>query len=54
LILSHWGTVDAPYIDAFNGDPEALYDRIVNPKRIRLVAAGEPIELKSTTSNNLE
>ena len=54
LILSHWGTVDAPHIDAFNGDPEALYDRIVNPKRIRLVAAGEPIELKSTTSNNLE
>ncbi len=23
LILSHWGTVDAPHIDAFNGDPEA-------------------------------
>lgn len=45
---------NAWHIDAFNGDPEALYDRIVNPKRIRLVAAGEPIELKSTTSNNLE
>ncbi|WP_312731341.1 MBL fold metallo-hydrolase [Enterococcus sp.] len=54
LILSHWGTVDAPHIDAFNGDPEALYDRIVNPKRIRLVAAGEPIELKLTTSNNVQ
>ncbi|MUN72880.1 MBL fold metallo-hydrolase [Enterococcus casseliflavus] len=53
LILSHWGTVDAPHIDAFNGDPEALYDRIVNPKRIRLVAAGEPIELKSPTPNNV-
>ncbi|KAF1302694.1 MBL fold metallo-hydrolase [Candidatus Enterococcus willemsii] len=48
LILSHWGTVDAPHIDAFNGDPEELYPRIINPERIRLVAAGEPFELHSS------
>ncbi|WP_207940987.1 hypothetical protein DOK78_001461 [Enterococcus sp. DIV2402] len=45
LILSHWGTVDAPHIDAFNGNPEDLYDRIINPKRIQLVAAGEAFKL---------
>lgn len=48
LILSHWGTVDAPHIDAFNGNPEELYPRIINPERIQLVAAGEPFELHSS------
>ncbi|MBO1307214.1 MBL fold metallo-hydrolase [Enterococcus sp. 669A] len=45
LLLSHWGTVDAPDKDVFNGDPEDLYDKVVNPERIRVLAAGEPFRL---------
>jgi L-ascorbate metabolism protein UlaG (beta-lactamase superfamily) len=47
LILSHWGTVDAPHMNVFNGDPDDLMDKILNPERIQLLAAGEPFELKN-------
>jgi len=45
LILSHWGTVDAPEIDAFNADPKNLFGRVDNVERIQLLAAGEPYKL---------
>lgn len=46
LLLSHWGSVDAPSMDAFNANPEDLYSTVVNPERILLVAPGEPYSLK--------
>jgi len=46
LLLCHWGTVDAPEMTPFNGDPQQLMDRIINPERIRIVAPGEPFILK--------
>ena len=42
----HWGTVDAPEMNAFNGDPKSLNGRVVNPERIRVVAPGEAFVLK--------
>lgn len=46
LILIHWGTVDAPEMNAFNGDPQSLYGKVVNPERIKVVAPGEEYILK--------
>ena len=46
LILIHWGTVDAPDMDAFNGNPKSLEGRIINPERIHIVAPGEVFSLK--------
>lgn len=46
LLLSHWGTVDAPDFSPFNGDPKSLTGRVVNPKRIHILAPGEPYKLK--------
>lgn len=45
LILSHWGSVDAPDLLPFNGDPARLAGRIRNPERIRRLAPGEPFSL---------
>lgn len=42
IILGHWGFVDAPDFIPFNGDPQHLKDRIVNPERIIVLAPGEP------------
>lgn len=47
LILIHWGTVDAPAMDAFNGDPQSLMDRIIHPQRIVVLAPGERYQMKS-------
>lgn len=47
LLLCHWGTVDAPDFDVFNGDPEKLMDVVVNPERIHVLAPGEPYVLKA-------
>ncbi len=41
LLLIHWGSVDAPNMDAFNGNPEDLYDKVINPNRIQVLAPGE-------------
>ena len=53
LLLCHWGSVDAPDFNPFNGDPEKLAKAIVNPGRIKVLAPGEPFTLrklkKSTT-----
>ena len=46
LLLSHWGSVDAPGFTPFNGDPKQLEGRVVNPKRIHLLAPGEPFTLQ--------
>ena len=50
LLLSHWGTVDAPDFTPFNGDPAKLASLVVNPKRIRVLAPGEPFILTRLTS----
>ena len=46
LLLSHWGTVDAPDMKPFNADPKDLEGRIVNPGRIHILAPGEAFVLK--------
>ena len=46
LLLCHWGSVDSPDFSPFNGDPKKLYDVVTNPKRIRVLAPGEPFVLK--------
>lgn len=51
LILSHWGSVDAPDMKAFNADPTSLDGRVVNPERVHLLAPGEPFKLKRMNNN---
>lgn len=46
LILWHWGSVDAPEWKEFNGDPEELCRRIVNPERVVVLSPGEAYQLK--------
>jgi hypothetical protein len=41
LILWHWGSVDAPEWNEFNGNPDVLCSRIVNPGRVVVLAPGE-------------
>jgi len=45
LLLSHWGSVDAPDFAPFNANPERLKKAIVNPDRIHVLAPGEPYVL---------
>lgn len=47
LLLSHWGSVDAPNMDAFNANPDDLYGFVKNPERIYVLAPGEAYTLKS-------
>lgn len=46
LILWHWGSVDAPKMKEFNGDPVELAEKIINPGRIVVLAPGEAYELR--------
>tara|TARA_R110000868_G_scaffold144389_5_gene363452 strand:- start:2195 stop:3130 length:936 start_codon:yes stop_codon:yes gene_type:complete len=46
LILGHWGFVDAPDFIPFNGNPDNLKSRVVNPDRILVLAPGQPYTLK--------
>ncbi len=46
LLPIHWGCVDAPEWKEFNGDPEVVRNRIVNPDRLYVKAVGEAYELK--------
>lgn len=46
LLLSHWGTVDAPDFTPFNGDPKSLQGKVVNPARIKVLAPGEAFQLQ--------
>ena len=41
LILWHWGSVDAPDWKEFNGDPDVLRARVVNPERVVVLAPGQ-------------
>jgi L-ascorbate metabolism protein UlaG (beta-lactamase superfamily) len=53
LLLNHWGSVDAPGMTPFNGDPQQLAKLVTNPQRIRVLAPGEPFtlhRLKTTQS----
>lgn len=45
LLLHHWGSVDSPEFSPFNGNPDVLYDMVVNPGRIHVLAPGEPYTL---------
>jgi hypothetical protein len=46
LVLSHWGTVDAPDFTPFNGDPKNLAGPVLNPERMEVLAPGEPLTLR--------
>ncbi len=46
LICIHWGTVDAPDMTPFNGNPENLLTRVVNPERVHALMPGEKFTLK--------
>lgn len=46
LILIHWGSVNRPDISACNANPMDLFENVLNPSRVRIVAPGEPIRLK--------
>ena len=45
LICIHWGSVDAPQMNTFNGDPERLASAIKNPDRVHALAPGEKFVL---------
>jgi L-ascorbate metabolism protein UlaG (beta-lactamase superfamily) len=45
LILWHWGSVDAPDMKEFNGNPEELAKAIKNQDRIVILAPGEPYSM---------
>ena len=45
-ICIHWGTVDAPEMTPFNGNPERLLTRIVHPERVLALLPGEKYTLK--------
>ncbi len=46
LICIHWGSVEAAEMTPFNGNPENLLNRIINPERILVLAPGEKYTLK--------
>lgn len=46
LICIHWGCVDAPTMTPFNGNPEDLVSRVVNPERICVLAPGQRYTVK--------
>ena len=45
LLCIHWGTVDAPDMSTFNGDPDRLRASVINPERVIVLAPGEPFKL---------
>lgn len=45
LICIHWGSVDAPTMSPFNGNPEDLFSRVIHPERIKVLAPGEVYKL---------
>lgn len=46
LLCIHWGSVDAPDMSPFNGNPDSLKNAILHPERILVVAPGEPVQLR--------
>lgn len=51
LLLHHWGCVDAPTFSPFNGDPDVLKSRVVNPGRVVVLAPGAPWQLTRLAGN---
>ena len=51
LLLNHWGSVDAPDFTPFNANPKDLEGRVVNPKRINVLAPGQPFTLNRLKNN---
>ena len=45
LICIHWGSVDAPDMNTFNGNPEDLLSRVVNPQRVYALRPGEAFRI---------
>ncbi len=45
IVCIHWGTVDAPDWDTFNGDPARLAASIVDPGRVHALFPGEAFRL---------
>jgi len=46
LVLIHWGSVNRPDLTACNANPMDLYENVLNPGRVRIVAPGEPLKLR--------
>lgn len=46
LVLIHWGTVDAPNKKAFNGNPQKIFENVVNPERVIMLAPGQEYRIK--------
>lgn len=46
LICIHWGSVDAPKMTPFNGNPERLVEHVIHPERIKVLAPGEKFVLE--------
>lgn len=46
ILLSHWGTIDAPNFPPFNGDPSKFRALLVNPGRMKVLAPGQPYILR--------
>ena len=46
LICIHYGCIDAPDMAPFNGNPMDLFERVVHPERIKVLAPGEQYILK--------
>lgn len=54
LLLCHWGSADAPNMKEFNGNPEDLKKRVVNPERVFVLAPGEVFKLTMLKKKNNE
>lgn len=46
LILIHWGTVDAPEMTPFNGNPDNVINNVINPERVIVLKPGEEYVLE--------
>ncbi len=40
LVLIHWGTMDSPNDKVFNDNPQNIFDHVVNPDRVIVLAPG--------------
>ena len=45
LICIHYACIDAPTMPPFNGNPRHLFEKVVHPERIRILAPGERYRL---------
>jgi len=54
LLLCHWGSVDAPNMKEFNGNPDELIKRVINPERVYVLAPGEPFRLQTLINKKMK